>query len=97
MDLLAEDQDEKIVNAVKNKQPILFLLDHDKEESKVYRARLGVIANKLGICAAYAHSSKEAYKSLYQWVGVGDADNARVVYADLEQDKRYVMYADSPD
>lgn len=31
------------------------------------------------------------------WIGLEDPKNARVIYADLKEDKRYAYYAENPE
>jgi hypothetical protein len=58
------------VEAVKNKQPIVFLLDVEKDKSAKIKGNLGSLCKKLELCGAYADSSHPGFKSLLEWIGL---------------------------
>jgi hypothetical protein len=95
-DLLTENPDEKIMAAVKNKQPILIILDGEvnREEAKKHRIQFGLICKKLNVVGGFADGRNRAYASLLQWVGLQPEQKSRIVYVDVSTDLKYLYQGD---
>jgi len=52
--MMQDNPDKALMNAVSNKEKILFILDMDKQTSDKNRLALASIAKNLDICGAYA-------------------------------------------
>ena len=67
---MQDNPDKALMNAVSNKEKILFILDMDKQTSDKNRLALASIAKSLDICGAYADGEHLGFPSLLQWIGI---------------------------
>ena len=84
------------MTAVKNKQPILIILDAEvnRETAKKHRIQFGLICKKLNVCGGFADGRNRAYASLLQWVGLQPEQKSRIVYVDVSTDLKYLYQGD---
>ena len=68
--MMLENPDERTTNEIKNKQPIIFILDIQKEISWRLKYKLGSACKSLGLVGAYADSKNPGFNSLLDWIKI---------------------------
>lgn len=88
--MLKEVPDDKIVSAIQNRKPLIFLLDVEKNKSEEIKKSFGKYCYKLKLACGYADPENEGYSFLLDWIRIEKPSKSKIIYTETLTDKKYI-------